>query len=77
MGDAGTLEDIQPLFPGVTVNLAEGPQDSLSLIARVSSELRCRGFVAAADAFEAVVGQYNPETHDDLVVLIRSTVTVL
>jgi hypothetical protein len=67
--------DITPLFPGVTVNLREGAQHGLELITRVVDALRAAGFVSGADAFEALAGEQ--DTHDDLILLIRSTVTVL
>jgi hypothetical protein len=67
--------DINPLIPPVTVNLEEGRQDGLALIARVATELRRANFAAAADAFEELAADC--ETADDLELLIRSTVTVL
>ncbi len=70
-----TLTDITPLIPPVTINLEEGAQDDLSLITRVAGELRRANFTAAAEAFEAVAMEC--ETTEDLLLLIRSTVTVL
>lgn len=66
---------IAPQRPDVVLHLAEGPQDDLALIARVTAALEKAGYGPTADAFASLAEQY--ASSEDLQLLIRCTVTVL